>query len=218
MRFGVLGTGMVGQAIAGKLVELGHEVTMGSRQAGNEKAVAWASEAGEGAAEGSFADAAGFGEIVVNATAGEASVEALEAARADNLAGKVLIDVANPLDFSQGMPPTLTVCNDDSLGERIQRAFPGARVVKALNTINASVMAAPGPLGESTDIFVCGDDKGAKAEVAELLQSFGWAEGRVTDLGDISAARGTEMYLPLWLRMLGALGTSRFNIGIVRGD
>ncbi len=217
MKLGVLGTGMVGQAIAGRLVELGHEVKMGSRRAGNEKAVGWASEAGEGASEGSFPEAAGFGEVVVNATAGGASLEALEAAGADNLTGKVLIDVANPLDFSQGMPPTLSVCNDDSLGERIQQAFPEAKVVKALNTVNASVMVSPGALGESTNVFVCGNDEGAKAQVEELLRSFGWGEGRVFDLGDISAARGAEMYLPLWLRMFGALGTGEFNIGVVRG-
>ena len=209
---------MVGQALAGKLVELGHEVTMGSRQAGNEKAVAWAAEAGQGASEGSFADAAAFGEMVINATAGAASVEALEAAGPDNLAGKVLIDVANPLDHSQGMPPLLSFCNDDSLGERIQRTFPEARVVKALNTMNASVMVAPGSLGETTNVFVCGNDEGAKHEVAELLRSFGWSEAQVFDLGDITAARGAEMYLPLWLRMFGALETGRFNIGIVRGD
>ena len=218
MRFGVLGTGMVGQGIAGKLVELGHEVKMGSRQAGNEKAVAWASEAGDGASEGSFADAAEFGEVVVNATAGGASVEALEAAGAENLDGKVLIDVANALDFSQGMPPTLSVCNDDSLGERIQRAFPEARVVKALNTMNASVMVSPGALGETTNVFICGNDDGAKDEVAGLLQTFGWVKERITDLGDITAARGQEMYLPLWLKLYGALGTSEFNIGIVKSD
>jgi predicted dinucleotide-binding enzyme len=218
MRFGVLGTGTVGQAIGGKLVSLGHEVTMGSRQAGNEKAVAWAAEAGDGAGEGTFADAAGFGEVLVNATAGTASLEALEAAGAENLAGKVLIDVSNPLDFSQGMPPVLSVCNDDSVAERIQRAFPDARVVKALNTINASVMVAPGDLGGSTTVFVCGNDEGAKAQVVELLRSFGWGEGNVLDLGDVTAARGTEMYVPLWVRMYGALGTGQFNIGIVRGD
>jgi 8-hydroxy-5-deazaflavin:NADPH oxidoreductase len=218
MRIGVLGTGVVGQAIAGRLVELGHEVTMGSRQAGNEKAVAWASEAGDGASEGSFADAAGFGALVVNATAGGASLEALEAAGAGNLAGKVLIDVSNALDFSQGMPPTLSVCNDDSLAEQIQRAFPEARVVKALNTVTASVMVMPGPLGESTNLFICGDDEGAKAQVAEVLQSFGWAPDRITDLGDITAARGQEMYLPLWLQIFGALGSADFNIGIVKGS
>jgi predicted dinucleotide-binding enzyme len=217
MRFGVLGTGMVGQAIGGKLVSLGHEVTMGSRQAGNEKAVAWVAEVGDGAGEGTFADAAGFGEVVVNATAGTASLEALEAAGAENLAGKVLIDVSNPLDFSQGMPPVLSVCNDDSVAERIQRAFPDARVVKTLNTINANVMVAPGDLGGSTTVFVCGNDEGAKAQVVELLRSFGWGEENVLDLGDVTAARGTEMYLPLWLRMYGALGTGQFNIGVVRG-
>ncbi|MGZ5308425.1 MAG: NADPH-dependent F420 reductase, partial [Solirubrobacterales bacterium] len=126
MEIGVLGTGMVGQAIGTKLVELGHEVTMGSRQAGNENAVAWVKDAGEAAAEGSFANAAGNGELVVNCTAGVASLEALAAAGKENLSGKTLIDVANPLDASQGFPPTLAFCNDDSLGERIQAAFPGA--------------------------------------------------------------------------------------------
>ena len=217
MRFGVLGTGVVGQAIAGKLVELGHEVRMGSRQAGNEKAVAWAAEAGDRASEGSFADAAAYGEVVVNATAGTASLEAIEAAGAENLAGKVVMDVANPLDFSRGMPPTLSVCNDDSLAEQIQRAFPEARVVKALNTVNASVMVSPGPMGEVTHVFVCGNDEAAKAQVTDLLRSFGWGDGDVLDLGDVTAARGPEMYLPLWLRMFGALGTSEFNIGVITG-
>jgi predicted dinucleotide-binding enzyme len=218
MRFGVLGTGMVGQTISGKLVELGHEVKMGSREAGHEKAVAWAAGAGEGASEGSFADAAGFGEVVVNATAGTASLEALQAAGADNLSGKVLIDIANALDFSQGMPPTLAVCNDDSLGEQIQRGFPDARVVKALNTVNASIMVEPDSLGESTNVFVCGNDDAAKASVIELLETFGWLSGDVVDLGDISAARGTEMYLPLWVRIMGVRDTAQFNIRVVKGD
>src|SRR5918912_4383446 len=154
MRIGVLGTGVVGQTIATKLVELGHEVTMGARQAGNEKAVEWASGAGGGAAEGSFADAAAHGELVFNCTAGTASLEALRAAGAEELRGKVLVDVANPLDFSGGMPPTLSVSNDDSLGEQIQREFPDARVVKALNTISSVVMVAP---IEGTVLPICGD-------------------------------------------------------------
>ncbi len=216
MRFGLLGTGLAGQTIGGKLVELGHEVKMGSREAGNEKAVAWAAGAGESASEGSFADAAEFGEVVVNATSGTASLEALEAAGAGNLAGKVLIDIANPLDFSRGRPPTLAVCNDDSLGEQIQRAFPDARVVKALNTMNASAMVEPDLLGESTNVFVCGNDGEAKARVIELLETFGWLSGDVVDLGDITAARGTEMYLPLWLRIMGALDTAQFNIRVVK--
>jgi 8-hydroxy-5-deazaflavin:NADPH oxidoreductase len=217
MKIGVLGTGTVGATLGSKLVELGHEVKMGSREAGNENAVEWAESAGANASEGSFADAAVFGELLINATSGSASVQALEAAGAEDLAGKVLVDVANPLDFSGGMPPTLSVCNDDSLGERIQASFPDAKVVKALNTMNASVMVEPDSLGESTNVFVCGNDSGAKARVIELLETFGWLSGDIIDLGDITAARGTEMYLPIWLRMMGALGTPQFNIRAVKG-
>jgi predicted dinucleotide-binding enzyme len=216
MRFGVLGTGTVGQTIATKLVSLGHEVTMGSRQAGNEKAVAWATGAGESARAGSFADAASFGEVVANATAGAASLDALAAAGAENLTGKVLIDVANPLDFSAGMPPTLGVCNTDSLGERIQRELPDARVVKALNTMNCEVMVEPAKVPGSHNVFLCGNDDSAKAEVRALLETLGWPADSIVDLGDISAARGMEMYLPLWLRLYGALGTGQFNIALVR--
>ena len=215
MRFGVLGTGTVGQTLATKLASLGHEVTMGSREAGNDKAVAWAKQAGDSAAEGSFTDAAAAGEVVINATAGTASVEALRQAGADNLSGKVLIDVANPLDFSQGMPPRLSVCNDDSLGEQIQREFPDARVVKALNTVNAGVMVDPQAVAASHTIFVAGDDAAAKEQVRELLGSFGWQADDVLDLGDISAARGTEMYLPLWLRLWGATGTANLNVKVL---
>ena len=137
MHIGVLGTGTVGRTLAQALVDRGHEVRMGARAAGNETAVAWAEQAGPLASEGSFADAAAFGELVFNATAGAGSLEALGSAGAEQLAGKVLIDVSNPLDFSKGMPPRLFVGNDDSLGEQIQRAFPDARVVKALNTVTA---------------------------------------------------------------------------------
>jgi 8-hydroxy-5-deazaflavin:NADPH oxidoreductase len=205
---------MVGQTIATKLVELGHEVTMGARAAGNEKAVEWASGAGESAREGSFADAAAHGELLFNCTAGTASLDALRAAGEAELAGKVLVDVANPLDFSGGMPPRLSVVNDDSLAEQIQREFPDARVVKALNTVNASVMVT-GIAG--SNLFVCGDDDAAKEQVTELIGDFGWPGESVVDLGGIEAARGMEMYLPLWLRLMGALGTPQFNIGIVRG-
>jgi predicted dinucleotide-binding enzyme len=213
MRIGVLGTGMVGQTIATKLVELGHEVTMGARSAGNEKALEWAAGAGDAASAGSFADAAAHGELVFNCTAGTASIEALRAAGQEELRGKVLVDVANPLDFSRGMPPTLSVCNDDSLGELIQSTFPDTRVVKALNTVNADVMVDP---IERTNVFVCGADDAAKDEVRALLHDFGWPADSVLDLGGIDGARGMEMYLPLWLRMMGALGTPSFNIAIVR--
>jgi 8-hydroxy-5-deazaflavin:NADPH oxidoreductase len=215
LKIGVFGTGMVGEAIGSRLVGLGHEVKMGSRQAGNEKARAWVEAAGAGASEGSFADAAAFGELLFNCTAGMYSVAALESAGAENHAGKVLVDLANALDFSGGRPPTLGVCNTDSLGEQIQRAFPETRVVKALNTINASVMVDPATVRGAHDVFVCGDDAGAKRQVAELLQSFGWPADRIRDLGGISAARGTEMYVALWLSLYGLVGNGNFNIALV---
>ncbi len=216
MQIGVLGTGVVGRTLGGKLVELGHEVRMGSRQAGNENAVEWAQGAGDGASEGTFADAAEFGELLVNATGGRVSVDALEMAGAENLAGKVLVDVSNALDFGGGGPPVVGVAADDSLGERIQAAFPDARVVKALNTMNASLMVAPASIDESTNVFVCGDDDLAKATVIELLETFGWLSADIIDLGDISAARGAELYVALWVRLMGALGTPSFNIRVVR--
>jgi predicted dinucleotide-binding enzyme len=144
------------------------------------------------------------------------SLAALEAAGAENLAQKVLIDVANPLDSSGGMPPTLAVCNTDSLGEQLQRALPETKLVKALNTMNCEVMVEPGKVPGEHSVFVCGEDAEAKLEVAALLESFGWPSERIVDLGGIQAARGTEMYLPLWLRLWGALGTGYFNIGVAR--
>jgi predicted dinucleotide-binding enzyme len=214
MHIGVLGTGTVGRTLAQALVDHGHEVRMGARAAGNDKAVAWAQDGGPLASEGSFADAAAFGELVINATAGAASLDALEMAGAEQLAGKVLIDVANPLDFSQGMPPTLTVCNDDSLGERIQRAFGDLHVVKTLNTVTASVMVAPDSLAGTHTMFMCGNDADAKAQATILLEGFGWPSASILDLGDITAARGMEMYLPLWLRIYSAKGTAVLNVEV----
>jgi predicted dinucleotide-binding enzyme len=214
MKIGVLGTGTVGRAIATKLVELGNEVTMGSRSADGEALLAWVQDAGDGAGGGTFADAAAGAELAFNCTAGSASIEALSAAGAANLAGKTLVDVANPLDFSAGMPPTLTVCNTDSLGEQIQEAFPEARVVKALNTVNHLVMADPSRVPGDHQLFICGNDEAAKVEVTELLEDFGWPSGSVLDLGEIDAARGMEMYLPLWLRLYGRFGTGDLNIQV----
>ncbi len=215
MMIGVLGTGMVGQTLATKLAELGHGVQMGSRDPRNEKARAWAESAGAGASHGTFADAAEFGEVIFNCTAGAASLHALEQAGERALGGKVLVDVANPLDFSRGMPPTLTVANTDSLGERIQRRFPATRVVKALNTINHEVMVDPALAPGEHDLFFCGDDARAKATVAEVLEDFGWPRERIVDLGGIEGSRGMEMYLALWLRLLRTLGSGHFNIRVV---
>ena len=215
MKFGVLGSGMVGSTIATKLASLGHEVKMGSRDAANPKAKAWVASAGRGASQGTFADAAAFGEIVFNCTSGNGSIDALKSAGAAALRGKILVDVANPLDFSKGMPPTLFVSNNDSLGETLQRTFPEAKVVKALNTVSAGIMVAPAKLSGDHDLFVCGNDAAAKARVIQLLkEDFGWK--RVNDVGDITAARATESYLHLWLRLYGALQTADFNVHVVR--
>lgn len=215
MKIGVLGTGMVGNTIASKLAELGHEVKMGSRTANNEKAAEWVRTSGAGTSQGTFADAAAFGEIVFNCTAGSASLEAVKLAGARNLKSKILVDIANPLDFSQGMPPALTVCNKDSLAEQIQRAFPETRVVKTLNTMNCKVMVNPNLVPGDHDVFVSGNDANAKARVTEILKNwFGWRN--VIDLGDITSARGTEMLLPIWLRLMGVLQTTNFNFKIVR--
>lgn len=214
MQFGVLGTGMVGQALASKLVSQGHLVCMGARTADNEKATEWAEAAGPKASHGTFADAAAFGEIVLNCTSGMHSLDALHAAGADNLEGKVLIDLANPLDFSDGFPPKLSVCNTDSLGEQIQRAFPDTKVVKTLNTMNCQIMVHPSRVPGRHDVFLSGDDPAAKARVAELLSSFGWESP--IDLGDITTCRATEMWLPLWLQLYGALGTGDFQLKIVK--
>ena len=225
MNIAVLGTGMVGRAIAGRLHELGHTVVVGTRDPeatlartepdgmGNPPFSTWLGALPDiGLA--TFADAAAHAELVVNATDGSATLEVLTLAGADNLAGKVLVDLSNPLDFAAGFPPSLFVKDTDSLGEQVQRSFPAARVVKTLNTLTASLMVRPDALGEPSTVFVSGDDTDAKATVTELLQSFGHQD--VVDLGGMETARGVEMWLPLWLRVMGALGTPQFNIKVVR--
>lgn len=213
MKIGVLGTGITGQTIATKLVELGHDVMMGSREEANPKAVAWAKDVGHNALYGTFMNAAAFGEIIFNCTLGGASLDALRMAGVENLKGKILIDTANPLNRSTD-PWTLTVCNTDSLGEQIQRIFPETRVVKSLNTVNANVMVDPARLIERTQVFVSGNDIEAKAQVVMILRDwFGWKE--ILDLGDITTSRAVEMYLPLWQSLRKVIPNQRFNIKIV---
>jgi predicted dinucleotide-binding enzyme len=217
---------MVGRAVAAKLSDLGHEPTVGTRDAqatltrtepdamGNPAFSTWHAEH-PAVRLATFAEAAEQTDLVVNATNGGVSLEVLNQAGARNLAGKVLLDIANPLDFSQGFPPTLFVKDTDSLGEQIQRAFPATAVVKTLNTMNASLMVHPGTLADGDhSVFVSGNDEVAKKTVAELLTSMGHTD--VIDLGDLSTARGTEMLLPVWLRLMNALGTPAFNFKIVR--
>ena len=226
MRYGILGTGVVGKTIAARLNGMGHEVIVGTRDPeettsraepdayGNPPFSVWQEEHPE-VKLATFSEASASGEIIINATSGTVSLEVLELAGETNLNGKILIDVANPLDFSQGMPPTLSVSNTDSLGEQIQRRFPEAKVVKTLHTMNAYLMVDPAQLAETDrTVFVSGDDAEAKATVTELLQSFGWTD--IIDLGDITTARGTEMLLPIWVRLFGALQKPIFNFKIVR--
>ena len=213
MRIGILGTGIVGKTLGARLTKLGHEVRMGSRAAGGEKARVWVKETGSKSSEGTFADAAAHGQMIFNCTPGTVSLDALKAAGAQNLQGKVLVDVSNPLDFSKGMPPTLSVCNTDSIGEQIQRAFTTAKVVKSLNTVTVAVMVEPSLIPGVHTMFVSGNDAKAKAEVIDLLKTgFGWKE--VMDLGDITGARAQEMYLPLWVRLFTKLKTPNLNIHV----
>jgi predicted dinucleotide-binding enzyme len=225
MNIAVLGTGMVGRAIAGRLHELGHTVVVGTRDPGataartdpdgmgNPPFSAWhADHPGVGLA--TFADAAAGADLAVNASSGTATMNVLDRAGAENLAGKVLIDISNPLDFSAGFPPTLFVKDTDSLGEQVQRAFPETRVVKTLNTLTAPLMVDPRSLGQSSTVFVSGDDPEAKQLVVTLLESLGHDD--VIDLGGIETARGVEMLMPFWLRTMNALGTHLFNYKIVR--
>jgi predicted dinucleotide-binding enzyme len=217
MKIAVLGTGMVGEAIGSKLASLGHQVMMGSRKAGNETAVNWAKSTGNNASQGSFSDAAKFGELVFNCTKGEYAIEVVKQAGAANLKGKIVVDISNPLDFSKGMPPTLSICNDNSLAEEIQKAIPEAHVVKTLNTLSAPIMVNPGIVnGGNHHIFVSGNDAQSKGKVREILQDFGWKNDHIIDLGDISTARGTEQLLPIWIRIMGVLNTPMFQFQIVR--
>lgn len=216
MNIAVLGTGNVGNTIGSRLIEVGHTVMMGSRTSDNEKALAFVDKHNGKASAGTFADASAFGEIIFNCTVGVGSLEALKMAGENNLNGKIMVDVSNPLDFSKGMPPSLAVCNTNSLGEEIQKAYPEVKVVKALNTMWCGLMVNPAMLnGGEHSTFVCGNDAEAKETVKEILKSFGWFEKNILDLGDITKARGTEMYLPLWLSIYGATQNGAFNIKIV---
>jgi predicted dinucleotide-binding enzyme len=225
MKIAVFGTGVVGRTLAEGLSHQGHDMVVGTRDVdqtlartepdamGNPPFSDWQGQHRE--VELTTFEAASAAEIIINATSGGASLEALKAG-GPRLEGKVLVDVANPLDFSQGMPPTLLVANTDSLAEQIQQAFPKSKVVKALNTMNARLMIEPSRLPEGHEVFIAGEDAGAKETVRKLLQELGWELDNIVDIGGIRAARGLEMYLPLWLSLMGALGTADFNIKLVK--
>jgi 8-hydroxy-5-deazaflavin:NADPH oxidoreductase len=226
MQIGIFGTGAVGRTLAAALAKKGHSVMIGTRdpastlgrEAGTGRGASFKQWHGEHPAVrlGTFADAAHFGEVLVNATSGSGALPALEAAGEDALGESILLDIANPLDYSKGFPPSLSVCNTDSLGEQIQRRFPRLRVVKTLNTTNAAVMVDPSSVaGGDHSLFMSGNDAAAKAQVKDWLgEWFGWRD--VIDLGDITTARGSEMLLPIWVRLWGALGSPAFNFKIAR--
>jgi predicted dinucleotide-binding enzyme len=217
MKIAVFGTGMVGDTIGSRLIELGHQVIMGSRTANNDKARAFVAKHKSGASAGTYAEASKFGELIFNCTKGDGSIEALQMA-GDAINGKIIIDVSNPLDFSKGMPPSLipSLSNTYSLGEEIQKTFPNVKVVKTLNTMWCGLMVNPKLIGNGDHTnFICGNDADAKSKVRLLLNEFGWRNENILDLGDISTARGTEMYLPLWLRIWGATQNGSFNIRVV---
>jgi len=228
MKAAVFGTGIVGQVIANRLAGLGHNVTIGTRDV--EKALArtekdmygnpafkeWKKQ-NASVSLGTFKEAAAAAEIIFNCTSGHGSVDALKQAGEENLSGKIIIDIANPLDFSKGMPPTLSPGNTDSLGELIQRTFPETRVVKTLNTMNCLLMVNPAAVAGDHNVFVSGNDAGSKSTAKEILKSFGWKEKNMIDLGDITTARGTEQLLPIWIRLYGVLKTPMFNFRIVMG-
>lgn len=214
MRIGIFGTGMVGEALGTKFTKLGHQIKMGSRTANNESAAKWVKATGPSASQGTFSDAAGFGEMVFICLKGAVFLDIAKSLDPKALAGKVLVDVSNPLDFSHGMPPSLSICNTNSLGEEVQKAVPSAKVVKTLNIVNCEVMVDPAKGGDPT-MLVCGNDTEAKHNVTLLLKSMGWRD--IIDLGDITKARGTEMLLPLWLDLLGLFGHPGFGFKIVRG-
>jgi hypothetical protein len=230
MKIAIIGTGTVGRTLASKLVELNHDVTIGTRNVvdkltstakdnyGNPSFVEW-HKANSKIKLGTFADSASFGEIVINATNGSNSVTALIQSGTKNLTAKVLIDVANPLDFSNGMPPSLLpgLNNTNSLGEEIQKTFPDTLVVKTLNTMWCGLMVNPKLIGNGDHInFISGNNEEAKIKVRKLLHQFGWTDENIVDLGDITAARATESLLPIWLRIMGVTKSGAFNFKLVK--
>jgi 8-hydroxy-5-deazaflavin:NADPH oxidoreductase len=214
MKIGILGTGMVGETLGTKFVQLGHQVKMGSRTADNESAVKWVKAAGPNASQGTFADAADFGEMVFVCLKGSVFLDVAKALSPTALAGKVLVDVSNPLEFANGTM-TLSLCNTNSLGEEVQKAAPSAKVVKTLNTVNCEVMVDSAKGGNPT-MFLCGNDPDAKIKVSDLLKTLGWRD--IIDLGDITRARGTEVMMHIWMNLFGLFGNPHFGFKVVRGS
>jgi predicted dinucleotide-binding enzyme len=230
MKIAIIGTGVVGRTLAAKLAELKHDIIMGTRNVSDKLAITTSDERGDPPFStwlktnskvklGTFAEAAAYGEMTINATHGSSSVTALILAGKKNLAEKVLIDISNPLDFSNGMPPSLLagLNNTNSLGEEIQKTFPESLVVKTLNTMWCGLMVNPGLIGKGDHInFISGNSAEAKTKVKKLLSQIGWKDENIIDLGDITGARATESMLPIWIRMMNISKSGVFNFKVVR--
>ena len=205
---------MVGETLGTRFVQMGHQVKMGSRTANNENAAKWAAKNGTAASAGTFAQAAEFGEMVFLCLKGDVQMDVIRSVGERPFGSKPVVDVSNPLDFSHGMPPSLSICNTNSLGEEVQKALPAAKVIKTLNIVNCEIMIEPNKAGQQPTMFICGNDSAAKASVTLLLKDLGWAD--IIDLGDITKARATEMLLPIWLSLMQTLGHVHFGFKIVR--
>jgi predicted dinucleotide-binding enzyme len=213
MKIAVLGTGDVGRALGKAFLALGHEVKMGAREAGNEKAAAWVKESGPKASAGTFAEAAAFGERVVLATLGSVVESAITQAGPEHLAGKLVIDATNPLDFSTGAAKLMYGVGD-SAGERAQRAAPKAKVVKAFNTVGNALMFRPQLQGGPPSMFICGDDEAAKQETTALLKEFGW---EAVDAGGMDGAHYLEAMCLVWVRVAFKSGAWNHAFKLLRG-
>jgi predicted dinucleotide-binding enzyme len=216
MKIGMLGTGMVGETLGTKFVQLGHQVKMGSRSANNESAAKRAAKNGANASTGTFADAADFGEMNFLCLKGDVELDVVRSVGANPFGCKIVVDVSNPLDFSHGMPPSLSICNTNSLGEEVQKALPSAKVIKTLNTVNCEIMIEPGKAGEQPSMMICGNDAEAKTKVTAILKTLGWID--IIDLGDIKKSRATEMLLPAWLSLMQTFGNPYFGFKVVRAS
>jgi len=203
-RVGVLGTGAVGRRLAAGFRDRGHRVTIGSRDPENEELRGWRSADGAGIAAGTFAEAAAGGELVVLAVLGDAAEQVIADAGRASFAGKVVIDAMNPLDFSGGFPPKLSISGEDSLGERVQRALPDARVVKAFNIIGNPYFVDPLFEEGRPTMLIAGNDDDAKRTVTDLLADFGWSD--IVDIGGIDGSRELEAMCIAWVKIGGVRG------------
>jgi len=214
MKIGILGSGPVGRSLGKGFASNGHDVRLGSRTPGKQEVQDWLKTTKGKVSAGTFSEAAAHGEIVVLCLLGEATENAIKLAGMRNFDGKLVIDATNPLDFSSGMPPSLFVGTTDSLGERVQRMLPNAKVVKCFNTVNNQTMTNPKMKEGLPDMIICGNDEGAKRQVAGLLKEFGW--GQPIDIGAIDGARWLEAYTALWVRLAMKLGNWTVAARILR--